>query len=163
MYRDNKLDDIDLTILEILQKHGRTRRNEIAEIVGLSLPAVSERVLKLEDQGYIKSFHAHLDNHKVGLGVTALIFITTESSTYYPDILERANANENIQECHTITGIGSHILKVRAEDMKALEKILNQVQAWPGVKDTTTNIVLSTIKETTILPVRHLKKKVEQV
>lgn len=163
MYRDNKLDDIDLTILEILQKRGRTRRNEIAEIVGLSLPAVSERVLKLEDQGYIKSFHAHLDNHKVGLGVTALIFLTTESSTYYPDIFERANANENILECHTITGLGSHMLKVRVEDMKALEKTLNQVQAWPGVKNTNTNIVLSTIKETNILPVRHLKKKIEQV
>jgi DNA-binding Lrp family transcriptional regulator len=55
------------------------------------------------------------------------------------------------------------MLKVRVEDMKALEKILNQVQAWPGVKNTNTNIVLSTIKETNILPVRHLKKKIEQV
>jgi len=161
MQRDNKLDNIDLTILEILQKKGRTRRNEIAEMVRLSLPAVSERVLKMEEQGYIKSFHAHLDPNKLGLSVTAIIFLTTDSSTFYPDISERANANEKIMECHTITGSGSHFLKVRVENMQDLEKLLNQLQAWPGVKNTSTNIILTTVKESTSLPVWHLKRDKE--
>ena len=55
-------------------------------------------------------------------------------------------------ECHSVTGQGSHLLKIRAENTAALERLLAEIQAWPGVQWTTTSIVLSTLKETSALP-----------
>ncbi|MDZ7291707.1 MAG: Lrp/AsnC family transcriptional regulator [candidate division KSB1 bacterium] len=153
-----KLDAIDLQILEVLQSHGRTKRNVLAEKVALSIPAVSERLRKLEERGIIRSFNAVLDAHKIGLEVTAFIFVTAESSTVYPQIIERAAAHEEILECHAITGEGSHLLKVRTQNTLTLEKLLSQIQSWPGVKSTRTSIVLSSPKETTVLPLSHRTK-----
>jgi Lrp/AsnC family leucine-responsive transcriptional regulator len=152
-----KLDAIDLQILEVLQAQGRTKRNELAEQVKLSIPAVSERLRKLEERGIIRSFNAVLEARKVGLEVTAFIFVMTESSTFYPEIIKRAAAHEEILECHAITGEGSHILKARTRSTATLEKLLSQIQSWPGVTNTRTSIVLSSPKETTVLPLTHLK------
>jgi len=152
-----KLDAIDLQILEVLQAQGRTKRNELADTVKLSIPAVSERLRKLEDRGIIRSFNAVIEARKVGLEVTAFVFVMAESSTFYPEIIKRATAQEEILECHAITGEGSHILKARTRSTATLEKLLSQIQSWPGVKNTRTSIVLSSPKETTILPLVHLK------
>ncbi|MCI0699039.1 Lrp/AsnC family transcriptional regulator [candidate division KSB1 bacterium] len=152
-----KLDAVDLQILEVLQTQGRTKRNELADTVKLSIPAVSERLRKLEDRGIIRSFNAMLEARKVGLEVTAFIFVMAESSTFYPEIIKRATAHEEILECHAITGEGSHILKARTRSTSTLEKLLSQIQSWPGVKNTRTSIVLSSPKETTVLPLTHLK------
>jgi len=151
-----KFDAIDLQILEDLQAYGRTKRNELAEKVKLSIPAVSERLRKLEERGIIRSFNAVLDARKVGLEVTAYIFVMAESSTFYPQILERATNHPEILECHAITGEGSHIIKARTQSTASLEKLLSQIQSWPGVHNTRTSIVLSSPKETTVLPLRHL-------
>jgi Lrp/AsnC family leucine-responsive transcriptional regulator len=152
-----KLDAVDLQILEVLQTQGRTKRNELADTVKLSIPAVSERLRKLEERGIIRSFSAVLEARKVGLEVTAFIFVMAESSTFYPEIIKRATAHEEILECHAITGEGSHILKARTRSTATLEKLLSQIQSWPGVKNTRTSIVLSSPKETTVLPLAHLK------
>jgi Lrp/AsnC family leucine-responsive transcriptional regulator len=152
-----KLDAVDLQILEVLQAQGRTKRNELAETVKLSIPAVSERLRKLEERGIVRSFNAVLDARKIGLEVTAYIFIMAESSTFYPEIIKRATSHQEILECHAITGEGSHILKARTQSTATLEKLLSQIQTWPGVKNTRTSVVLSSPKETTILPLAHLK------
>jgi len=151
-----KLDGIDLQILDVLQSRGRTKRNELAEKVKLSIPAVSERLRKLEERGIIRSFNAVLEARKIGLEVTAFIFVMAESSTFYPQILERATGHPEILECHAITGEGSHILKARTRSTATLEKLLSQIQSWPGVHNTRTSIVLSSPKETTVLPLTHL-------
>jgi Lrp/AsnC family leucine-responsive transcriptional regulator len=67
-----------------------------------------------------------------------------------------AVSKKEVLECHAITGDGSHLIKVRVKDMAALEKLLSEVQSWPGVKNTKTDIVLSTAKETFEIPVDHL-------
>ncbi len=156
MHKD-KIDNIDIFILETLQKEGRKKRKEIAEQVGLSLPSVSERFQKLEELGYIRGYFAKLDHNKVGLDVAAFIFIVSESSAHYQEVIELAEKDERILECHAITGKGSHLLKVRVASMIELEKLLSDIQAWPGVKNTTTDMVLSTTKETSCLSVSHLK------
>ncbi|HZD40939.1 MAG TPA: winged helix-turn-helix transcriptional regulator, partial [Terriglobales bacterium] len=69
----NLFDQIDLKIIDILQKHGRTRLADIADVVELSTPAVLERVKKLESSGVIKGYHALLDGKKVGKDITAFI------------------------------------------------------------------------------------------
>jgi Lrp/AsnC family leucine-responsive transcriptional regulator len=141
------LDDIDAKILEILQKKGRTRRNDLAEAVGLSLPSVSDRLRKLEENGFITGYHATVDPKKLGKDITAFIFVTVDSSKHYGQFLEHAHATEEILECHAVTGEGSHLLKVRTTNTFSLEKLLAKIQAWSGVVSTRTNLVLSTSKE----------------
>jgi Lrp/AsnC family leucine-responsive transcriptional regulator len=151
------LDGIDTTIMEILQKKGRTRRNDLAEAVGLSLPSVSERLRKLEENGYITGYFATVDPRKLGKDICAFIFVTVDSSKHYPGFLEHAHANDEILECHAITGEGSHLLKVRTANTASLEKLLAKIQAWSGVLNTRTNLVLSTSKETTRIKVEASK------
>lgn len=158
MHRD-MLDNTDIDILEFLQKEGRTKRGELAEHVGLSIPTISERLLKLEQHGIIEGYHAVLNPRKLGLEVTAYIFLISESSTHYPEVVEHAVNKKEILECHAITGDGSHLFKVRVANMSSLEKLLAEIQAWPGVKNTTTDIVLSTAKETSDLTLEHLREK----
>jgi len=150
-----KLDNVDLKLMQILQIMGRTKRNELAEEVALSIPSVSERMHKLEKAGVIRSYNAILDARKIGLEVTAIIFLTTESSKFYSAIIERAQANDEILECHALTGEGSDMLKARTKSTASLERLLSEIQAWPGVVHTKTSVVLSSPKETTVLPLKY--------
>lgn len=150
------LDQTDLVLLQRLQRQGRTKRNEIAEEVGLSLPAVSERMRKLEDRGILRSIEARLDSKLLGLDVAAFITVTVESSTNYPEFLHHAEEHPEIMEIHAVTGDGSHLLKVRTWNTSTLERLLRQIQTWPGVRQTRTNVVLSTHKESSALPLQEL-------
>jgi Lrp/AsnC family transcriptional regulator, leucine-responsive regulatory protein len=141
------LDNIDLKILDILQKNGRTKRNELADAVGLSLPSVSERLRKLEDQGIIRGYYAHLDPARLGKDITAFVLVTVDSSRHYQAFLDHANATDEILEVHAITGEGTHLLKIRTENTRSLEKLLSKIQAWAGVDRTSTSMVLSSPKE----------------
>jgi len=143
------LDEIDLRILDILQKKGRTKRIDLAEAVGLSLPSVSDRLRKLEEQHIITGYHALVDPRRLGKDLTAFIFVTVDSSKHYSQFLDHAKSQDDILECHAITGEGTHLLKVRTGSTASLEKLLARIQAWQGVGSTRTNLVLSTTKETT--------------
>lgn len=154
-----KLDEIDLKILKTLQTQGRTKRNVLAEEVKLSVPSVSERLRKLEESGIIRDYYTVLDARSVGLEVTAFIFLTSESSKFYPKIIERAMEHDEVLECHAITGEGSHLLKIRTQSTESLEALLSQIQAWPGVLNTRTDVVLSSPKETTVLPLKQLRSR----
>ncbi|MBW7888270.1 MAG: Lrp/AsnC family transcriptional regulator [Bacteroidetes bacterium] len=142
------IDDIDITILDILQKNGRTRRNDLAQTVGLSIPSISERLKKLEENGVIKGFFAELDPKKVGKDITAFIKVSVDKSKHYQAFIEQAKLLDEVLEIHAITGDGSHLLKVRTENTSSLEKLLSKIQAWNGVTMTSTSLVLSTHKET---------------
>lgn len=142
------LDEIDIKILDILQRNGRTRRNDLAESVGLSLPSVSERLRKLEERGYIIGYYAKVDHKKLGKDITAFILVTVDSSRHYRQFIEHANATDEVLECHAITGEGTHLLKIRTDSASTLEKLLSKIQSWQGVIRTLTSVVLSTPKET---------------
>ncbi len=152
---EKKLDPIDHRILEILQKNARTRLNEMAQQLGLTIPTISERIQKLEDRGFIKGYTAILDAKRLGKDITAFITVSIDSSKHYQMFMERARETEEILECHSVTGEGSHLLKVRAENTNSLEKLLSRIQSWPGVLSTKTSVVLSTIKESTILKTQN--------
>ena len=143
-----RLDEIDLRLLEMLQEHGRTSQHDLAVAVGLSSPAVGERVRKLEERGIIRYFTAVLEPRRVGMDVTAFIFVGMAGSQYYPEFRRRVAEHPEVLECHSITGQGSHVLKIRTESTSTLEALLAEIQSWPGVQWTTTSIALSTIKET---------------
>jgi Lrp/AsnC family transcriptional regulator, leucine-responsive regulatory protein len=151
------LDEIDVKILDILQDKGRMRRNELAETVGLSLPSVSERLRKLEEQKIIIGYRALLDYRSVGKDITAFIFVTVDSSRHYAQFIEHAVALDDVLECHAITGEGTHLLKARTTNTAALEKLLGKIQSWTGVVSTRTHLVLSTRKETTRIRMEQKK------
>jgi Lrp/AsnC family leucine-responsive transcriptional regulator len=151
------IDEIDAKIIEILQRKGRTRRNDLAEAVGLSLPSVSERLRKLEEAQIITGYHATVDQKKLGRDITAFIFVTVDSSRHYAQFLEHAAGMDEILECHAITGEATHLLKIRTTNTSSLEKLLAKIQAWMGVSRTTTNLVLSTSKETMRIKVEAKK------
>ena len=151
------IDDIDVTILELLQRKGRTKRNDLAGAVGLSIPSVGDRLKKLEDGAIILGYHAVVDSKKLGKDITAFIVVTVDSSKHFGQFIEHASALDEILECHAITGEGSHLLKIRTTNTASLEKLLGKIQAWGGVMSTRTNLVLSTSKETTRIKVEATK------
>lgn len=142
-----QIDDIDIKILSLLQNNSRIKRNEIAEITGLSVPSITDRLQKLEKSGVIDSYTTKLNHKLLGKDITAFIFVTSESSKHYRDFVEHVNHTAEILECHSVTGDGSHILKIRTENTSTLEKLLSKIQSWAGVRSTRTSIVLSTHKE----------------
>jgi len=142
------LDDLDIKILNILQAGGRTKRNQLAEQVGLSIPSVSERLNKLEEKGVIEGYFAKINKKIFGYDIMAFITVSSESSKHYKALTENAKKHPLILECHSILGAGSHLLKAIVKNTEALEKLLSEIQSWPGVLATHTNFVLSTHKET---------------
>ena len=142
------LDEIDWSILEMLQQGDRTKRNELAENAGLSLPAASERLRKLEEHGLIEGYFAKINHRLVGKDITAFVVVIVDSSKHFGSIIQHAIDTDEILECHAITGDGTHILKLRTENTATLEKLLGKIQSWNGVVQTKTSIVLSTQKET---------------
>jgi Lrp/AsnC family leucine-responsive transcriptional regulator len=143
------IDKIDQKILKILQKEGRAKRNLIAEKVGLSLPALSERMKKLEEAGIIEGYYAKVNRKEFNYDIMAFIIVVMESSKNYYALRKKTMTTKGILECHSILGEGSHILKALVKNTSELEKLLAEIQSWPGVVRTITNFVLSTVKETT--------------
>ncbi|MCD6440375.1 MAG: Lrp/AsnC family transcriptional regulator [Candidatus Marinimicrobia bacterium] len=141
------IDSIDVQILDILQKDGRIQRNRIAEKVGLTIPAVSERMRKLEKKGIIAGYHAKVNNAAIGKDVTAFVFVMTSPSKRHDDFIKKAREENDVIECHSITGEGSHLLKIQTENTSTLEGLLSEIQLWPGVLQTRTYIVLSSYKD----------------
>ncbi len=142
------LDDLDIKILQILQKKGRTKRNELAEAIGLSIPSVSERLHKMEEKGIIEGYYTKINRKAFGYDIMAFILVMMDSSKHYKNLISHVEKNPNILECHSVLGEGSHILKAISKNTDALEKLLSEIQAWPGVLGTKTTFVLSSSKET---------------
>ena len=150
------MDITDIKILEILQKDGRSSASDIAKQVNLSIPSVSDRIKKLNEK-VIKNYAAVLDHKKANLDLTAFIFIVSEHSDHYDQFVKKTNETKEILECHSVTGRGSHILKIRVENSQAFEDLLYEIQNWPGVSRTQSNVVLSTYKETVEIDLKSLK------
>ncbi len=143
------LDELDLKLLNILQVRGRTKRSELAEAIGLSLPSLSERLRKLENKGVIEGYYTKLNRKFFGYDMMAFITVVMDNRDNIEIMTEKVSQTPEIIECHTILGKGSYMLKVVAKDTVSLEELLNTIQTWPGVTRTNTRFVLSTIKETT--------------
>lgn len=148
----HRIDDIDSQLLNLLQAEGRMKRTDLSEAVGLSVPAVSERLRKLEARGVLTGTHATADAKRLGFDITAFIRVAVRGSEHYPDFLDTVSALDAVLEVHSVTGGGSHILKVRTDNTTRLEKLLSRIQQIEGVRSTTSSIVLSTFKETRALP-----------
>ena len=148
------IDEIDQQIINLLQKNARLSNAVLAEKVGLTTSTVHERVKKLEKKGIIKGYIAMVDAESLGKPITAFIRLTVGSSS--TNYLESKKSVQNIcrdetdvLECHAIAGDDCYILKVRISSPGDLEKLIERIRSNADVSKATTNIVLSTFKETT--------------
>ena len=146
-----KLDQVDRDILNILQVDGRTSASRIAEEISMSIPAVADRIKKLQESGVIMAFTTLLDHRKVGLDISAFVTVISESSSHYSDVVRKANKSSEIVQCFTTTGTGSHVLLAITENTTSLEKLLRIIQGWPGVMRTETQMILSSYKSINVL------------
>jgi Lrp/AsnC family transcriptional regulator, leucine-responsive regulatory protein len=138
------VDAIDLTLVELLRANARLSYAELARQVGLSAPAVHERIAKLEANGVIRAYRADVSPEPIGLGVTALIGLVEDSAADTDDVLEALRAMPEIESCHFMAGVESYQLTVRVRTIADLEKLIVRLNRIPGVASTRTAIVLST-------------------
>ena len=145
------LDQVDRDILAMLQQDGRASASHIAQEIGMSIPAVTDRIKKLQESGVIMGFTALLDHRKIGRDVSAFITVISESSAHYSDVVLQANKTPEIVQCFTTTGNGSHVLLAVTENTTSLEKLLRIIQGWPGVMRTETQMILSSYKSINVI------------
>lgn len=147
------LDEIDYHILDLLQDNGRYSNAAIAEQVGLTTSSVFERIKKLENRGVIRRYVAIVDGTAVGKPITAFIRLAvgeSEPGNYQAckkAFTERCLTEPDILECHSVAGEDCYILKVRATTTSDLETLLERLRTFAPILRSTTNIVLSTFKE----------------
>ena len=148
-----ELDAVDRQIVDALQADARISRAAIGERVGLSAAAVHERIRKLERAGIIRGYAALLDPTLVGYDLLAFVQIYIEHPRFEESFLRAVSAMPQVQECHRVTGAATCLLKVRADTRESLQTvILDRINAIEGVRQTESIVVLSTTKESPIVP-----------
>lgn len=142
------MDVTDQRILNALKQNSRITASDIGKQVGLSVPAVSERIRKLEEAGVIEAYTVKINRAKTGHKLLAFIFVGIEHTKHVEPFREVIVACEPVLECHHIAGEYDYLLKVLVEDTSTLEHFLSgTLKKIPGVVKSNTMITLSTLKE----------------
>jgi Lrp/AsnC family leucine-responsive transcriptional regulator len=136
------LDRIDFGLLSTLQQNANQRLEDLGKRVGLAPSSVHERLRRLEDKGVIRRWTIACDADALGLPVLA--FVGVRASRPCSDLREPLEAIQAIEECHSVAGGLSLLLKVRVESPRALLDLTNRLRTIPGVEGTDTTIVLAT-------------------
>lgn len=150
MYKslNNKvLDELNWHILEELQKNGRLSTVEIGRRIGLSAPAVADRIQKLEDLGYIKGYQTILDLDKLGLTIRALINFKANQMKH-PDIIQLIESIPEVVEWNTVTGVYSVQLKVATSTSERLAALIEHLEEFG---ETNTSLILAQNPEQKII------------
>lgn len=137
------MDAIDLRLVGLLRANARFSYAELARQVGLSAPAVHERVGKLESNGTILAYRAEVAPEAIGLNVTALIGIIEDSGADTDDVLSALRDMPEIESCYFMAGVESYQLTVRVTTIAELEQLIVRINRTPGVASTRTAIALS--------------------
>ena len=134
------LDETGWHILEALQENARLSFSELGQRVGLSSPAVAERVRRMEDAGIISGYRAEINTAKIGYPITAIMRMHSQG-----DRCTRLNAQvreiPEVLECYRVTGEDCHFMKVMVSSVEHLESLIDRLSMYGQV---TTSIVLST-------------------
>lgn len=151
-----QLDRIDRKLLKVLQEDGRIATVELADKIGLSPTATSERLKRLLREGYVTGFRAMLNPAKLGRELLVFIEVGLDKTT--ADIFEKFAAAvrraPEVLECHMVGGGFDYLVKTRVADMNAYRRFLGEVVlSLPGVKETRTYVVMEEVKSDGLLPV----------
>lgn len=152
-----KIDEIDKKILENLQENGRITNAKLATIIGISPPAMLERVRRLETAGIISRYAAIVDREKIGIGVMAIVSVSlaVHELESIDRFRERLLELDEVLECHQVTGEDDFILKVALENINTYtEFAMKKLASIPGIQNFKSSFVLSTIKNSTCFPIK---------
>lgn len=142
------MDEIDKNILNILEKDSRKSASAIGEIVNLSVPAVLERMKKLDKANIITEYTIKINRKKLGFSLAAFILVVLERSADIKGFRDKITQIPNVLECHHVAGQYDYILKICVKDTDDLEHFLMDVlKNIDGVASSNTLISLSILKE----------------
>jgi len=133
------LDQIGWKLLQELQLNGRLSYAELGRRVGLTTPAVVERVRRMEEAGIIRGFHADVDPIRLGMPITAFIRMSVVGDVF-TKIVSVVKSSPEVVECHRGTGADSFIMKVHVRSVEHLESLIDRLTP---LGTTSTSIVLS--------------------
>ena len=136
-----KLDHLSTEILLCLQQNSRVSFTEVGKRVGLTSPAVAERVKKMEDLGIIESYTTHISHAKLGYQLRAIITLRAFVGKLKP-FLAKVDTFKEVINCYRITGNENIIMEVVIQDQSHLEKFIDKLI---GYGETRTHIILSNV------------------
>jgi Lrp/AsnC family leucine-responsive transcriptional regulator len=150
------IDRTDRRILNFLQADGRISTVDLAERIGLSPTSTSERVRRLQREGFVSGFRAILDPRRLGLELLVFVEVSLDKTT--PDVFQKfaeaVRRAPEVLECHMVAGGFDYLVKTRVADMVAYRRFLGEILlALPGVKETRTYAVMEEVKSDGALPV----------
>ncbi|MCP4748285.1 MAG: Lrp/AsnC family transcriptional regulator [Desulfobacteraceae bacterium] len=153
-----KLDAIDLKIIRILQTQGRITNANLAKNIGISPPAMLERVKRLESSGVITQYVALLNPDLIGVGVIAFIRVslTAHQLQYVDKFSTKILQMQEVLECHQVSGADDYILKVALKSVKDYREFtFKKLACLEGIQSINSSFVLGTLKYQTALPVQE--------
>ena len=142
------LDETGWHILEALQENARLSFSELGQRVGLSSPAVAERVRRMEDAGIITGYRAEVNTAKIGYPITAIIRISNAPGERCTRLTASTQSIPEVLECYRVTGSDSLIMKVMASSVEHLESLIDRISEHGQL---TTSIVLSTVLDRKVI------------
>ena len=143
--RIDKLDDLDLTILKMLEQDARLSYQELANQTGVSRVTIHERVRRLVQRGIISGFHTRLNPASLGYHVTAIVGLMAIQGAASYQTIEDLKKIPEIEEVHVVTGRYDYLVKIRARNNEDLERILlTKIDQVYGFQRAETMVVLST-------------------
>ncbi len=153
----SELDLIDYQILALLQADARATQSQLAQAVGLSQPAIADRLRRLDERRAIVATVARLDPRRMGNDIRAFVGVRISHPRHHDAFTRRIQEIPEVLECHRVAGNDSYVLKVVTRDTQTLDDLLSgTLRRLAGVTRTHTTIVLSTVKETTEVPLPRL-------
>ena len=144
------MDSINREIIDILISKGRASHEEIASKLGLSRPAIHERIRKLEKEGIIKGYKAVVDWNKLEQPIQAFIYIKTMGVDYKvtaASIIKVKVEHTAVEECHRLAGVWCFVVKVRSKTPQNLTSLIDAIRNIPGVIETSTTLLLTAVLE----------------
>lgn len=142
------MDMIDLKILDTLKENSRISASDISKNINLSIPAVLERIRKMDESGLIEKYTIKINRDMADYKLLSYVFVNIDKTSNVENFRAEIIKFSSVLECHHIAGQYDYLLKVLVKDTKSLETFISKdLKGIKGVAGTNTIIVLSTLKE----------------
>ena len=143
------MDDIDIKLLHILAENSNQTATEIMPQINLSIPAINKRIAKMRASGLIKKFTLSVDAKMIGKPVLAYVMVILNNYSELEELVKYVRSDNDIVECHAITGEYDYILKMYARDIEHLEDKLIKLKKQKGISKSQTMFSLLEYKNAT--------------